>query len=110
MRKTSFLLWRVLSVATFLIFLAHLAGSARAQEQVSQETRQACAPEAMRLCREFIPDVPKITACMEAKYAEINEDCRIAMIRERYVRRALAQSGRADVSLGEQTPKPGVAW
>jgi hypothetical protein len=110
MRKASFLLWRVLSVAAFLIFLVHLAGSARAQEQVSQETRQACAPEAIRLCREFIPDVPKITACMAAKYTEINEDCRIAMIRERYVRRAHAGAGKAIVSSQEQTPKSGVAW
>jgi hypothetical protein len=97
MRKASFLFWRVLSVAAFLIFLAHQAGSALAQdaqEHVMQETRQACGPEAIRLCPEFIPDVPKITACMEAKYAQINQDCRIAMIRERYVRRAQAKAGR----------------
>jgi hypothetical protein len=101
MRRTSFLFWRVLSVVAFLIFLAHQAGSARAQEQVSQETRQACTPEAMRLCRDFIPDVPKITACMEAKYAEINSDCRAAMIRERYLRRAQARAARAHVSSGD---------
>jgi hypothetical protein len=59
-----------------------------------QETRQACAPEAIRLCRDYIPDVAKITACMEAKYAQINEECRLAMIRERYVRRSLARSGK----------------
>jgi len=94
MREASFLLWRVLSVAAFLIFLVHLAGGARAQEQVSQETRQACAPEAIRLCHDYIPDVAKITACMEAKYAQINEECRLAMIREHYVRRALARSGK----------------
>jgi hypothetical protein len=97
MRKASFLLWGVLSVAAFLIFLAHQAGSARAQdaqEHVLQETRQACAPEAIRLCRDYIPDVAKITACMEAKYAQINEECRLAMIREHYVRRALARSGK----------------
>ena len=87
-------MWRVLSVAAFLIFLAHQAGSARAQEHVFDETRQACGPEAIRLCRDFIPDVPKITACMEAKYTQINEECRLAMIRERYVRRAQARSVR----------------
>jgi len=100
MRKANFLLWRVLSVAAFLILLTHLAGTAQAQEHVLAETRQACAPEAVRLCREFIPDVPKITACMEAKYTQINEDCRLAMIRERYVRRAQAKAGKAHVSSG----------
>jgi hypothetical protein len=99
MRRTSFLFRRVLSVVAFLIFLAHQADNARAQ--VFEETRQACAPEAMRLCRDSIPDIPKITACMEAKYAEINLDCRIAMIRERYVRRAQARAARAHVSSGD---------
>ena len=101
MRKASFLFRRVLSVAALLIFLAHHVGSASAQEQVFDETRRACAPEAMRLCRDFIPDVPKITACMEAKYTQINEDCRLAMIRERYVRRAQAKASRAHVSSGD---------
>jgi type II secretory pathway component PulL len=101
MRKASFLLWRVLSVATFLTFLAHQAGSAWAQEHVFDETRQACGPEAIRLCREFIPDVPKITACMEAKYAEINTECRVAMAREGYARRAQARAARARASSGD---------
>jgi hypothetical protein len=52
----------------------------------------------MRLCRDVIPDVPRITACMEAKFAEINLDCRLAMIREKYVRRA--QWRRAHASTG----------
>jgi hypothetical protein len=103
MRRASFLLWRVLSVAAFLVFLAHQADNARAQdaqEHVLQETRQACAPEAIRLCRDYIPDVAKITACMEAKYAQLNEDCRLAMIREHYARRSLARSGKAHPSSG----------
>jgi hypothetical protein len=100
MRKANFLLWRVLSVAAFLIFFAHQADNARAQEQVLAETRQACAPEAIRLCRDFIPDVQKITACMEAKYAEINQDCRLAMIREHYVRRAQARASRIHLPSG----------
>jgi|SRR5580704_1076896 hypothetical protein len=103
MRRASFLFWRVLSVVAFLIFLAHQAGSARAQEQeqVFQETRQACTPEAIRLCRDVIPDVPKITACMEAKYAEINTECRVAMAREGYARRAQARAARARASSGD---------
>jgi hypothetical protein len=101
MRRASFLLWRVLSVAAFLIFLAHLAGSARAQ-QVSEETRRACQPEAIRLCRDVIPDVPKITACMEAKYAQINQECRAAMVREGNARRAPARAERVNASSGNR--------
>jgi hypothetical protein len=43
------------------------------------DVRQACTPDAMRLCSEFIPDVPKITACMHAKRAQLSPECRSAM-------------------------------
>jgi hypothetical protein len=43
------------------------------------DARQACTPDAMRLCSEFIPDVPKITACMHAKRAQLSPECRLAM-------------------------------
>jgi len=56
-----------------------LAGPGRAVDQGSPEQRQACAPDAMRLCSDFIPDIPKITKCMKAKRAELSEACRRAM-------------------------------
>ena len=56
-----------------------LVGLAGASAQGTQEARQACAPDAMRLCSDFIPDVPKITKCMIAKYRELSEPCRRAM-------------------------------
>jgi hypothetical protein len=43
------------------------------------DARQACTPDAMRLCSEFIPDVPKVTACMRAKRAQLSPECRLAM-------------------------------
>lgn len=46
---------------------------------VSQSARQACTPDAMRLCSDYIPDVGKITACMRAKSAQLSEPCRAAM-------------------------------
>jgi len=55
----------------------YLPGGAAAQG--SPEERQACAPDAVRLCSEFIPDVPKITACMKRKHRELSQDCLIAM-------------------------------
>lgn len=47
---------------------AHAAGT--------PEQRRACRKDAMTLCREFVPDVPKITACMEAKKAQLSPACR----------------------------------
>lgn len=71
-------------IVRFACGLALLAGTLLyrpdgAGAQGSQEQRQACAPDAVRLCSEFIPDVPKITACMKKKHAELSKECRVAM-------------------------------
>ena len=64
-----------LAVPAAMLFGA-LAG---AGAQVSEQVRQACTPDAMRLCSEFIPDVAKITSCMMRKQAQVSELCRRAM-------------------------------
>jgi hypothetical protein len=63
------------------IYALGMTGAA-AQGQASEEARQACTPDAMRLCSEFIPDVPKITACMMRKRAQLSPACRQAMANE----------------------------
>ena len=47
--------------------------------EVSDAARQACTPDAMRLCSDVIPDVARVTACMKAKSAQLSEACRVAM-------------------------------
>jgi hypothetical protein len=56
------------------------AGGAAAQG--SADTRQACTPDAMRICSDVIPDVPKITKCMMAHYRQLSPECRLAMANE----------------------------
>jgi hypothetical protein len=51
-----------------------------AAAQGSDAERQACAPDAMRLCPDAIPDVTKVTACMNAKVSQLSEACRVAML------------------------------
>jgi hypothetical protein len=65
--------WLALLVGALL---CRLDGAAA---QGSPEAQQACTPDAMRLCSEFIPDVPKVTACMLAKRSQLSEACRVAM-------------------------------
>jgi hypothetical protein len=55
--------------------------------EVSDEARSACTPDAMRLCSEFVPDVPKITRCMRLKYRQLSPECRLAMAREHRILR-----------------------
>jgi hypothetical protein len=49
-----------------------------AAAQGTPEQQQACTPDVMRLCNQFIPDVPKITACMSRNRANISPACRAA--------------------------------
>lgn len=71
-------------IVRFACGLGLLAGALVCQldgagAQGTPEARQACAPDAVRLCSEFIPDVPKITACMKKKHRELSKECVIAM-------------------------------
>lgn len=74
-----------------------LIGLHAAAAQGTPEERQACTPDAMRLCSDFVPDVPKITKCMTAKHAQLSKECRLAIAHARHQRhhyrhRALTQS------------------
>jgi hypothetical protein len=51
--------------------------------QGSDEVRQACTPDAMRLCSEFIPDAERVKKCMLSKRSQLSEPCRTAMAKGR---------------------------
>jgi hypothetical protein len=68
------------------MLLASLNG---AGAQGSDAAREACTPDAMRLCNEFIPDEARVKACMLSKRSQLSEACRLAM------RGGPAEGGRA---------------
>lgn len=39
------------------------------------EQQQACTPDAMRLCGEFVPNVDAITACMIQRKSQLSPQC-----------------------------------
>ncbi|HEY6255234.1 MAG TPA: hypothetical protein VIY51_05515 [Xanthobacteraceae bacterium] len=47
-----------------------------ASAQGTPEQRQACQPDAMRLCSQFVPDVDRITACMIKQRIRLSPACR----------------------------------
>ena len=51
-------------------------GSGPAAAQGTPEQQQACQPDALRLCSEFVPDVPSITKCMVRNRASLSPACR----------------------------------
>jgi hypothetical protein len=65
--------------AALLLIGISAMGITDAAAQGSPEARQACTPDAMRLCSEFTSDVSLTTKCMMAKRAQWSPQCRAAM-------------------------------
>ena len=65
--------------AALLLIGMSVMGITDAAAQGSPEARQACTPDAMRLCSEFTSDVSQTTKCMMAKRAQLSPECRAAM-------------------------------
>jgi hypothetical protein len=63
---------------TFALALALLVATP-ALSQGTQAQRDACTPDVMRLCREDIPDVPRIIACLRREQAKVSAACQSAM-------------------------------
>jgi hypothetical protein len=65
--------------AALLLIAMSAVGITDAAAQGSPEARQACTPDAMRLCSEFTSDVSQTTKCMMAKRGQLSTACRMAM-------------------------------
>ena len=67
----------VCALALFAGALACCPDDAGAQGTDAE--RQACTPDAMRLCGNVVPDVARTTACMKANFAQLSPECRLAI-------------------------------
>ncbi len=60
-----------LAICATLVVVSSAALAAGTPEQ-----RRACRADAMRLCREYVPRVAQITACMERNKKKLSPTCR----------------------------------
>jgi hypothetical protein len=98
MRRAIFYRRRVLALAGTAI--AFLVGCQLAIAQdVEDATREACKPDAMRLCGWYVPNVEQITKCMSERIADVTPQCRAAMIKEDHRARARLQEHHESTSL-----------
>jgi len=44
--------------------------------EASEAAREACTPDAFRLCSAYIPDADRVAACMQANVANLSPPCR----------------------------------
>jgi len=76
-KQVSFLSPAGMTAALGLAFAVSFAPApASAQSRGTPEQQQACQPDAMRLCSEFVPDVERITACMVKNRIRLSPPCR----------------------------------
>jgi hypothetical protein len=59
--------------------LAVLLAAMPAAAQQNVEERRACGPDAVRLCREFVPNQELINKCLFEKKEELSPACRTVM-------------------------------
>jgi len=78
MRSSNIFNWKILALGAAIA----VAYSGSVAADVDDETREACRPDAWRLCAAFIQNVDRITECMSAKIKEVSPACRAAMIHE----------------------------
>ncbi len=62
-----------LGAATALAFVMLTTGG----YAYSPDEEQACTPDAFRLCSSEIPDVNRVTACMERQKASLSPACKV---------------------------------
>ena len=59
-----------------LALFAATSSLAQAQSKGTPEQRRACRQDAMKFCREFVPNVKLITACMEKNVSKLSPLCK----------------------------------
>ena len=62
---------KILTMSCAAGLAALLVAPAAAQDRAAE----LCTPDVMRLCNEFVPDVDKITSCMQKKRRQLSPEC-----------------------------------
>jgi hypothetical protein len=65
----------ILAIIAF-VGMPIVSAAARPGTQGTYEQRRACRADAMRFCRDYVPNVRRITACMEKNVARLSPACR----------------------------------
>jgi hypothetical protein len=63
-------------VAASIALVALLALASISQAAGTPQQRRACRSDAIRLCRDYIPSVARITACMQRNIRRLSPLCR----------------------------------
>ncbi len=59
-----------------IVAIGALATAGANAQDLRERQTEACMSDALRLCSDAVPDEGRVTACMNAKRAELNPGCR----------------------------------
>jgi hypothetical protein len=76
------------SLALAVGFASSFSIGARAFE-VSEAQKEACTPDAFRLCGAYIPDGDRVAACMQANVANLSPPCKAVFQSDQPVAQAI---------------------
>ena len=51
----------------------------RVPSSVDAQQREACTPDVMRLCNDFVPDIPQIVACLKRERQNLSPACAVVV-------------------------------
>jgi len=66
----------ILSLSTAALLLGILTAPASAQQTAAE---QACTPDVIRLCQQFVPDHKRIAGCLARNKRQLSPACRSVM-------------------------------
>ena len=70
---------RSLIFGLVIVLLPSLAPAEAEDRQGTLEEREACTPDALRLCSSYIPNAHRIAACLRENIQSLSEPCRVVM-------------------------------
>ncbi len=82
------------SLALAVGFASSFSIGARAFD-VSEAQKEACTPDAFRLCGAYIPDSDRVAACMQANVPNLSPACRAVFVTAQPVAQAVPERRRA---------------
>ena len=70
---------RILLAASLLAAAASVAGAEEQAIRVSASAKAACLPDAIRLCRDAVPNVRNVLICFDQNRDKISNRCRTVL-------------------------------
>ena len=81
----------------------------RMASQGDAKAREACTPDVMRLCNDYVPDIPQIVACLQRERANLSPACGEIFAADDPAPQRTAKTKKKNDKKAEKKPESAVA-